>query len=201
MHTLELTAGIIIDAFLALLAGTLIFLIWRGKISLAKLLSEPTGDASLSRLQFLIFTFVIALSFFLVVLSQKDGPAFPVIPAGVYALLGISASSYLVSKGIQFSNPAGVARPALTMTPALLGPPAPGAALPVTVFSVTIVNSQPGASSPSLTWSLDAPSFGTIVQQSNGAQYTPAAGVPAGTTVTIRAQAAGYDDGTAVVTY
>jgi hypothetical protein len=73
----------------------------------------------MSRFQLLIFTFVIALSFFLVVIGHgsadaKDPnchscPAFPTqVPGSVLALLGISASSYLVSKGIQFSSPQGV---------------------------------------------------------------------------------------------
>jgi hypothetical protein len=97
----------------------IIWRIWRGEIDLTKLISEPNGDASTSRLQFLIFTFVIALSLFLVIVGQTP-PKFPeVIPATVMALLGISGSSYLVSKGIQFSDPAGIQRSekGLTITP------------------------------------------------------------------------------------
>ena len=57
----------------------------------------------------MIFTFVVALSFFLVVVSnvklrQSAGvvtdTGLPDVPGGVLALLGISASSYLVSRGI-----------------------------------------------------------------------------------------------------
>src|SRR5262249_49131478 len=60
------------------------------------------------RFQFMIFTFVIALSLFLVIVG-KSPPQFPnIIPGGILALLGISGSSFLVSKGIQFSDPAGV---------------------------------------------------------------------------------------------
>ena len=78
---------------------------------LSKLISEPNGDASMSRFQFLIFTFVIALSLFLVIVGQQP-PKFPdTIPAAVLSLLGISGSSYLVSKGIQFSDPAGIYGP------------------------------------------------------------------------------------------
>ncbi len=65
----------------------------------------------MSRFQLLIFTFVIAVSFFLVVISNvkirqsgdKSGnPAgLPEVPRGVLALLGISASSYAVGKAIQ----------------------------------------------------------------------------------------------------
>jgi UDP-N-acetylmuramyl pentapeptide phosphotransferase/UDP-N-acetylglucosamine-1-phosphate transferase len=84
------------------------------------LISEKSASgppaASMSRFQFLIFTFVISLSLFLIVVSnaqlrQTDEnakraadqtlPGFPEIPGGVLALLGISASSYTVSKAIQ----------------------------------------------------------------------------------------------------
>lgn len=69
-----------------------------GKIDISKLLTEDGGGASMSRFQLLIFTFVIALSFFLVVVSDSK---LPDVPANVLALLGISASTYGVSKGIQ----------------------------------------------------------------------------------------------------
>src|SRR5437016_10566221 len=90
--------------FIALLGLAIIFFIYTGKIDLTRLISEPTGDASMSRFQLLIFTFVIAVSLFLVIASSAQ-PGFPDIPGGVLTLLGISASSYLVSKGIQFSQP------------------------------------------------------------------------------------------------
>ena len=201
MSQLTFIAGLIVDLFAGLLGLTILIWIWTGKISLHKLLSEPNGDASLSRLQFLIFTFVIALSFFLITVGAKDGPAFPnPIPAEVLTLLGISGSSYLVSKGIQFSNPAGVARPALTISPTAL-PPA-GAALAVTVLTVSVMHAPAGTPIQGIIWSLDAPAHGTILPQPpQSAQYTPAAGIAAGTTVTIRAQAPGYDDATCVVTY
>jgi hypothetical protein len=53
---------------------------------------------------------VIALSLFLVVAARiaSGDPSFPDIPGTVLTLLGISGSSYLVSKGIQFSDPAGM---------------------------------------------------------------------------------------------
>jgi hypothetical protein len=52
----------------------------------------------MSRFQLLIFTFVIALSLFLVVTTKGE---FPPIPTEVLMLLGISATTYGVSKGIQ----------------------------------------------------------------------------------------------------
>ncbi|MFZ0420997.1 MAG: hypothetical protein WAM04_23050 [Candidatus Sulfotelmatobacter sp.] len=70
-----------------------------GKIDISQLLEEKgTGGASMGRFQLLIFTFVIGLSFFLVVLCKCDMPQ---IPTNVLALLGVSATTYGVGKGIQ----------------------------------------------------------------------------------------------------
>jgi hypothetical protein len=69
-----------------------------GKIDITELLEEETGGASTSRFQLLIFTFVIGLSFVLIVACNCK---FPDVPTNVLALLGISASTYGVSKGIQ----------------------------------------------------------------------------------------------------
>lgn len=70
-----------------------------GKIDISKLLEESGGGASMSRFQLLIFTFVIGLSFFLIVVSTGQFPS--PIPTEVLTLLGISATTYGVSKGIQ----------------------------------------------------------------------------------------------------
>lgn len=117
---IHVAIAIVVLIFVACLGGMILWLIASRKIDLSRLISEPNGDASMSRFQLLIFTFVeIALSFFLVVIGHgsadaKDPnchscPAFPTqVPGSVLALLGISASSYLVSKGIQFSSPQGV---------------------------------------------------------------------------------------------
>jgi hypothetical protein len=80
----------------------------RGRIDLAQLLSEagPGGKtcaASLSRFQLLIFTFVIALSLFLVTVANGKLPDH--LAPEILTLLGISASTYAVSKGIQASSP------------------------------------------------------------------------------------------------
>src|SRR5689334_11727137 len=101
-------SGWIALGFLGILGIAVLYYIFTQRIDLSKLLSETNGDASMSRFQLLIFTFVIAASLFLIVASPNP-PAFPKeIPNGVLILLGISASSYLVSKGIQFSSPEGV---------------------------------------------------------------------------------------------
>jgi len=198
MSWLALIAGAIFEGFAGLLAITILYLIWTGKISLAKLISENNGDASLSRLQFLIFTFVISLTLFLVSVGGAT-PQFPSkIPPEIFALLGISASSYLVSKGIQFSSPAGIAKPALAISPTSASSATPG---PVTL-AASLVNAAPGSALPALTWSLDAPAHGTLAPQPPGnAIFTPAPDITMGTVVTIRVQTNGYDDGTSVYTY
>lgn len=102
--TLALVIGWILTIFVGLLAAWILILIVTGKINLTQLISEPTGQASLSRFQFLVFTFVIALSLFLIIVGG-DRPAFPQnIPGGILALLGISGGSYVVAKGIAAST-------------------------------------------------------------------------------------------------
>jgi|SRR5205807_5370052 len=110
MAALSLVCGYVICTLIGLLGLTVIWKIWDGTIDLSDLVSETNGGASMSRFQFLVFTFVIALSLFLVIVGNPAGIQFPAtIPAGILTLLGISGSSYLVSKGIQFSDPAGIA--------------------------------------------------------------------------------------------
>jgi hypothetical protein len=87
-----------------LMFGMGVVILWKiavGTIDISALLEEHGGGASMSRFQLLIFTFVIALSLFLLV---TDGKNFPEVPAGVLTLLGISATTYGVSKGIQASS-------------------------------------------------------------------------------------------------
>jgi uncharacterized BrkB/YihY/UPF0761 family membrane protein len=104
---LTLAAGWVVLGFIALLGLAVLWYIFTQKINLSALISEKSthdgkpGDASMSRFQFLIFTFVIATCLFLIVVNDKK--TFPNIPQGVLVLLGISGSSYLVSKGIQYS--------------------------------------------------------------------------------------------------
>lgn len=75
------------------------------QIKIDKLISEPSGDASISRFQLLVFTFTIALSFVYLVII---GPGkFPDVPNQVLVLLGISASTYGVGKGLQVVSGAG----------------------------------------------------------------------------------------------
>jgi hypothetical protein len=102
MSTLALWFGILLAVFLGVLELLVLWFIATGKIDLKMLISEKSGAASLSRFQFLIFTFVIAMSFFLVVATDPTG--LPDVPTGVFTLLGISGGSYVISKGIQSSQ-------------------------------------------------------------------------------------------------
>ena len=114
---LELLAGYIICILVAVIGFVVVWKIATGQIDISKILTEKDGSpgsvgaASMSRFQLLIFIFVIALSFFLVVISNikiiqaRSGngglPELPIVPSGVLGLLGISASSYAVGKAIQ----------------------------------------------------------------------------------------------------
>ncbi len=163
--TFTILASWVALGFIALLGATIIGLIWLKKIDLSRLISEPNGDASMSRFQLLVFTFVIAVCLFLVTASATPRPAFPVIPQGVLLLLGISGSSYLVSKGIQFSSDAGVTdRP-----PAVLISPQ-AASTKVGGTAVTFTAAIRGMADQSVTWAI-APSVGTI----RAGVYTPPA--------------------------
>jgi len=100
----------VVAGFIGLIASTIVWLIWTEKIDLSQMLSEANGDASMSRFQLLIFTFVVAVSLFYLVEKCKDCK-FPEIPSGVLTLLGISASTYAVGKGISYSRDEGVTSP------------------------------------------------------------------------------------------
>ena len=93
---LKLTFDYGLLTLIFLFAFLILAAIASGKIDISSLLAENGGGASMSRFQLLIFTFVIAVSFFLVVVG---GPGLPEVPGSVLALLGISAGTYGVSKG------------------------------------------------------------------------------------------------------
>lgn len=167
--------------FLALIGVAILFYVFTGRIDLSGLISEPTGDASMSRFQLLVFTFVIAASLFLIIASATPSPKFPdVIPNGILVLLGISASSYLVSKGIQQSSPEGLSGrgPQLTIK----------TDRSQTTFNGPTVQCQAdvvGLADTTVTWAIDPMDFGTI--DANGKYTPPASGQP--TTVTVTATA------------
>jgi hypothetical protein len=101
---------VILAGFAAVVLGKML----TNDINLQYLISEDNGNASLSRFQFLVFTFVIAASYFLFVaaliakpealVAQNGSPIpLPDIPSGVLGLIGISGASYVIAKGIQKS--------------------------------------------------------------------------------------------------
>ena len=104
LNKLKIATGFTVLALVFLLGFAVLICIANGNINLSGLLSE-TGDskgASMSRFQLLIFTLVIALSLFLVVVGKMEFPSS--IPPEVLTLLGISATTYAVSKGIQITG-------------------------------------------------------------------------------------------------
>ena len=100
---LALISGYIVAIIVGVYGLLIAYKILMGDINLAKMLCEKNGEASLSRFQFLIFTFVIAMSLLLLVIANISVGEinFPDVPTGIWALLGISGGSYVVSKGIQ----------------------------------------------------------------------------------------------------
>lgn len=95
--------GWVVVVFIAAMALLILYKVFTNKIDLTGLLTESTesggpGKASLSRLQFLIFTFVIAGLY--LTLCLEAGELID-IPNQVLGLLGISGGSYVMSKGIQ----------------------------------------------------------------------------------------------------
>jgi hypothetical protein len=95
---MALWAFVILSAIVLAFAALVLGKMWKGTITLDDLLTEPgSRKASLSRFQFLLFTFVIAGLFLL--LSIEAG-TFVDIPANVLVLLGISGGSYVLSKSV-----------------------------------------------------------------------------------------------------
>ena len=102
----------IVIVFIGVLGLIVLYKILVGKIDLSTMLNEisptpgpgagPPGPpkASLSRLQMLLFTFVIAGLY--LTLCLEAGQLID-IPNQVLGLLGISSGSYVVSKGIQMN--------------------------------------------------------------------------------------------------
>ncbi|WP_417682719.1 hypothetical protein [Roseibium sp.] len=75
------------------------------KIDVKLLISEKTGEASLSRFQFLLFTFAI-VGLYVVIGFSTATPTFPSITEETLWLLGISGGTYAGSKAIQMNSSA-----------------------------------------------------------------------------------------------
>ncbi|MBO6562754.1 MAG: hypothetical protein JJ959_19555 [Nisaea sp.] len=124
-NIIAIYVSLAVCALLLCFGLAVLYKIVTGKIDLTYLLSETTRDpgapanappkASLSRFQFLIFTFVVAALY--LVLCIEAGTLIDV-PNGTLALLGISGGGYLVSKGLGSKAPA-------HSPPAPPAPPAP----------------------------------------------------------------------------
>jgi hypothetical protein len=93
----------VVAAFLALLQVLLIWKMANNTINLKFLIADDSGDASLSRFQLLLFTFVISAG--ILYLTVK-GDGFPRIDQGVLILLGISSASYALGKSLDKQAPA-----------------------------------------------------------------------------------------------
>lgn len=159
--------------FLGALGLLIIYYVWSGKIDLSGLINEPTGEASMSRFQLLIFTFVIAASLFLIVASKTE-PDFPKdIPTGVLILLGISSSSYLVSKGIQFSAPEGLTgqRPQVIIKAGTASATVGGSPIQ---FQVDVV----GLTNEAVKWSIDPLKGAGVINEDTGLYKPPLATDP-----------------------
>ncbi len=107
MVNLALVIGWIVAIFIAALEAIIVIYILTGTIKIDKLISDENGDASLSRFQFLIFTFVVSMSLFYLIASVTP-PKFPEIPIEILGLLGISGGTYAIAKGIQASRDTGI---------------------------------------------------------------------------------------------
>jgi hypothetical protein len=101
MSLLVLVIGWILTIFLGILAFIILWKIVTNEISLRYLISDELGFASLSRFQFLLFTFVIAMTLFYLIATHGK---YPEIPNQILALLGISGGSFAVAKGVQASR-------------------------------------------------------------------------------------------------
>lgn len=98
---LAMLVAIVLSIILLGFGAVILGMIMTGQIDLSDILVESNENgsrkASLSRLQFLMFSFVIA-GLYLVICVESG--TFVDIPPGVLILLGISGGSYVVSKGL-----------------------------------------------------------------------------------------------------
>lgn len=157
---LGLAIGWILTVFIALLGVKILWKIFKDEINLDYLISDAEGYASLSRFQFLVFTFVVAMSLFYLIV-MKTPPDYPAIPNQILALIGISGGSYVISKGIQ-----GDAR---TPTLIISGPASTAA---IGGAPMQFHAKATGLVDETVIWSLDPPEGrGTI--DANTGLYTP----------------------------
>ncbi len=102
MDRLRVATGYGLLVFLFSLGIVFLLELMEDQIDLSELLEESDGGASTSRFQLVVFIFTIAFSLFFLVVNHPE--KFPDIPNSVLFLLGISASTYGVSKGLQIAS-------------------------------------------------------------------------------------------------
>src|SRR4029077_18320672 len=88
LYRLTVAIGYGVLILLFFLGLIVLFAMASGRIDLSLLLSESGGGASMSRFQLLIFTFLIAFSLFLMIVSSGSPMKFPAIPSEILTLLG-----------------------------------------------------------------------------------------------------------------
>ena len=94
---LALFVGFALVILLLLIGIVLVWKIFTGAINIDNLLLDDQNKSSLSRFQFLVFTFVIAGLYLLLCLESGS---FVSVPQDTLLLLGLSSGSYVLSKGI-----------------------------------------------------------------------------------------------------
>jgi hypothetical protein len=99
VEALRLVVSWVALTIVTLLGVAVLWGVYTGKIDLKLVIADKDGDASMGRFQLLIFTFVVALSF-LYVIASPGTSTFPEVPASVLTLVGISGTSFLVSKSV-----------------------------------------------------------------------------------------------------
>ena len=104
LEILALVIGIVLAVIIGALGLLIVRAVYKGQIDLKLLICEKDGPASISRFQLLIFTFVIALALFYLVVQNGE---FPAISTEILTLLGISGGTYVISKGIHKSGKPG----------------------------------------------------------------------------------------------
>jgi hypothetical protein len=95
---LFMAMGYIIALFLGLLAFAIVKRMWGSDFDLVLLICDEQGKPSLGRFQNLIFTVVIAMGLFWIIGRLGDFPQ--TIPPNILLLLGISAGTMAIGKGI-----------------------------------------------------------------------------------------------------
>lgn len=140
------SAAVLATLTLVALAAVIVIKIMRNEIKIDQLLSN-SPESSLSRFQFLIFTFTIGFCYMMVMLykiSDNVSAQSIALPdaTGAMGLLGISAGGYVLSKGIQTSGDTSTTN-ATTNAAAKAAAAAPGPATAAAV--VTPAGGGPGA--------------------------------------------------------